>query len=220
MLMLTEIVVLTVKVIINNKFYFYLSLKYIIIHNQSGASTPSLSGCQASTGKACVFPFVYSGTTYNECTVIDNNGVKWCATSVGAGLNYVGYGNCIESTCKGCVATNGKKCVFPFKYKGDTYSKCTTADNGGVPWCANTVFSNQEANDYGICPSDCASEPTPAPNQCQTLTGKLCVFPFMYNGQSYTNCTSVDNGGIKWCATSVDSNSNYLGFGNCIESKC
>ncbi|XP_071746853.1 72 kDa type IV collagenase-like [Lepeophtheirus salmonis] len=182
--------------------------------------TPSPTMCQTSTGKACVFPFVYAGVMYNQCTAVDNGGTKWCATSVDASNNYQGYGNCLESTCKACSTTSGVKCIFPFKYKEDTYDKCTVAENGGVPWCATSLYANQEANGYGNCGSDCQSEPTPSPNLCQTSTGKACVFPFVYAGVRYNQCTAVDNGGTKWCATSVDAGNNYQGYGNCVGSTC
>ncbi|CAB4069290.1 MMP9 [Lepeophtheirus salmonis] len=166
--------------------------------------TPSPTTCQTSTGKASV----------------DNGGTQWCATSVDANKNYQGYGNCVESTCKVCSSTNGKKCVFPFKYKGETYDKCTTAENGGTPWCANSLYASLEADTFGNCGSDCETEPTPSPTTCQTSTGKACVFPFVHSGQTYDKCTAVDNGGTQWCATSVDANKNYQGYGNCVESTC
>ena len=32
---------------------------------------------------------------------------------------------------------SGKDCIFPFKYKGTTYNKCTKAESeNGQPWCA------------------------------------------------------------------------------------
>ena len=51
---------------------------------------------------------------------------------------------------------------------------------------------------------------------CKTEEGKLCVFPFKYNGATYTTCTTEDNGGKYWCATEVNVNGGYNGnYGNC-----
>ena len=45
---------------------------------------------------------------------------------------------------KGCNTNGGSHpnvpCVFPFIYKGTTYTGCTDVDNGGVPWCATTTL--------------------------------------------------------------------------------
>ena len=43
----------------------------------------------------------------------------------------------------------------------------------------------------------------PAPN-------KKCVFPFMYEGKTFTSCTTYKNKGTPWCATEVSSKGKYL----------
>ena len=44
----------------------------------------------------------------------------------------------------------------------------------------------------------------------------LCVFPFHYDGTTYSECTSVDHD-QPWCSVEVDSNGNHVGekWGNC-----
>merc|ERR1719166_720266 len=42
------------------------------------------------------------------------------------------------------------------------------------------------------------------PNSCSTLTGGVCVFPFIYNGVTHFQCTYTDSP-TPWCATAVDS---------------
>ena len=39
--------------------------------------------------------------------------------------------------------------------------------------------------------------------------GKLCIFPFVYNGITYTTC-ALENDGY-WCSTKVDSNGVHIG---------
>ncbi len=43
-----------------------------------------------------------------------------------------------------------------------------------------------------------------------TTDGHACVFPFIYKTVSYSNCTTVQNNGIAWCATETDANNNYI----------
>merc|ERR1712083_1277020 len=42
---------------------------------------------------------------------------------------------------------------------------------------------------------------------CKTVTGKSCIFPFIYNGVTHNKCTDTgsENGAV-WCATNVDKN--------------
>jgi len=45
-------------------------------------------------------------------------------------------------TCLPCktVGSQGKPCIFPFKYAGATYDKCTSRDSdAGQPWCATEI---------------------------------------------------------------------------------
>ena len=45
--------------------------------------------------------------------------------------------------------------------------------------------------------------------------GSQCVFPFVYEEITYQKCTRAENNGVPWCATEVDSDMNYLKWGNC-----
>ena len=46
---------------------------------------------------------------------------------------------------------SGRRCHFPFEYKGKAYSKCILEDSKGIPWCATTPkFSKDQ---FGYC--DC-----------------------------------------------------------------
>jgi len=51
----------------------------------------------------------------------------------------------------GCVTTDKKKCVFPFKYKGVTYNGCSTANNGGKLWCSTENKADLNYNKWGNC---------------------------------------------------------------------
>ena len=65
-------------------------------------------------------------------------------------------------------------------------------------------------------------------SSCRTMTSssntnpdpnKACVFPFTYRGNEYTQCTSLNNGGVFWCATEVSSGGAYITdkWGVCTE---
>jgi len=57
-----------------------------------------------------------------------------------------------------CKSKQGKQCVFPFTYKGETHNKCTDADseNGSV-WCATEVDEDGEVvrNTWEDCEEGC-----------------------------------------------------------------
>ena len=61
----------------------------------------------------------------------------------------------------GCKTVSGPSpntsCIFPFKYGGKTFHKCTT-DILGKPWCATSVDESGELVDftkYGFCEQGC-----------------------------------------------------------------
>ena len=57
-------------------------------------------------------------------------------------------------------------------------------------------------------------------NECNTYggsdPGSPCLFPFMSGEITYEGCTTVENGGVPWCATAYRSNSIIaIGWSNC-----
>ena len=50
----------------------------------------------------------------------------------------------------------GSKCVFPFSYKGMTYTGCTTMENSGAPWCAISYHNNSiDVKHWSNCGQGC-----------------------------------------------------------------
>ena len=45
--------------------------------------------------------------------------------------------------------------------------------------------------------------------------GASCVFPFTFNGASFTECTDLENRGVKWCSTTPNYDANRQ-WGRCI----
>ena len=60
-------------------------------------------------------------------------------------------------------------------------------------------------------------------SDCKTLKGNSCVFPFIYDGETYNCCTVKDSyKGASWCATEVNEDGEVLEgkLGNCEEDVC
>ncbi|MBN3306250.1 MMP2 collagenase, partial [Amia calva] len=90
----------------------------------------------------------------------------------------------------------GAMCHFPFNFLGETYTTCTTEGRSdGLPWCATTSDYDRDQK-FGFCPSELLY--TFAGN----ADGQPCVFPFVFQGESYDRCTTDGRSdGYRWCAT-------------------
>ena len=100
------------------------------------------------------------------------DGQAWC---------YVNQGSCSDATwssnsnqfwsfkaCKTVVSdtrtVSGLRCQFPFTYKGQTFTRCTTFDSAfGKPWCLTEEWSIEDCQDRGDTPAD----PSPPPSPCR-----------------------------------------------------
>ncbi|XP_067388874.1 epididymal sperm-binding protein 1-like [Emydura macquarii macquarii] len=136
----------------------------------------------------CTFPFTYKGKKYSACTMDDANR-PWCATT----SNYE-----VNRRWRYCGTTVGENsdsspCVFPFIYKGKTYSSCTAVDDKmGRPWCATTPNYDKDHR-WRFCLSKAYGG---------NSNGQRCTFPFIYKKQLFYSCTNAgDSLGNFWCAT-------------------
>merc|ERR1711915_506 len=110
-----------------------------------------------------------------------------------------------------CLTLSGTKCVFPFKYEGVEYYRCTYAASP-VPWCATMVDSNGTVvtNNWGDCSntalSSCPAESLNIPS-CTTDGGPkdntACVFPFRHLGVTYNSCATTSDKEKAWCSTNT-----------------
>uniref|UniRef100_A0A4W5QEJ0 Matrix metalloproteinase-9 n=1 Tax=Hucho hucho TaxID=62062 RepID=A0A4W5QEJ0_9TELE len=151
-------------------------------------------------GALCHFPFSFEGKQYSTCTTEGrSDNLPWCATTADYGRDKK-FGFCPSEllyTFDG--NSNGKECVFPFVFLGETYEGCTTEGRSdGYRWCSTTDNFDKDKK-YGFCPNrDTAviggnSE------------GEPCHFPFVFLGKKYDSCTSEGRGdGRLWCATTSD----------------
>merc|ERR1712141_391888 len=109
---------------------------------------------------------------------------KRCAPKLPVGYHYGArtyFGN-----------SRGARCVFPFEYKGKTYTYCPNVD-WYEPWCATVPNYGKNGKKWGLCRST-----------IRTHGGNAnyvdCVFPFIYRGKTYNTCTKK-NANKYWCAT-------------------
>ena len=126
-----------------------------------------------SAGVECVFPFKLENITHNACTVDGNSDSEenhWCSTKLDEDGVHIGgqgnYGYCgpecpVEENCS---ANNGKKCVFPFKWKNLTHNECTVhgSPEPDKRWCSTKVDEDgvhiAGQGNYGYCGPECPVE--------------------------------------------------------------
>jgi len=55
-----------------------------------------------------------------------------------------------------CTTITGTQCVFPFRYAGTSYDRCTSYSNNGVPWCSTQTddAGNHIVGNYDSCNLD------------------------------------------------------------------
>ena len=106
------------------------------------------------------------------------------------GLHQLWNITCIEN-CGGnqtntsaTVAT--RDCVFPFKYRNQTYNACTTADYGRF-WCGMEENDVTGTGKWVWCDS-----------KDSTNGWRACKFPFQYKDVSHYQCTALDHN-RPWC---------------------
>ncbi|XP_059099366.1 phenoloxidase-activating factor 3-like isoform X1 [Tigriopus californicus] len=120
-------------------------------------------------------------------------------------------------------------CVFPFKYRGLKFDKCTPEfDQNKKPWCSVKVNSEGDhlsgAGLWGHCDlTTCQDESLRRQNNsevenvsCKTLavnspTVQDCVFPFTFEGIVFHTCTSIfDRDDRLWCSIKTDNSGNHI----------
>ncbi|PIO26798.1 Matrix metalloproteinase-9 [Aquarana catesbeiana] len=94
---------------------------------------------------------------------------------------------------------DGALCHFPFVFNGQSYSSCTSAGRSdGHLWCSTTADFDKDKK-YGFCPSELLY------TFDGNSDGQPCVFPFIFQGESYSSCTTEGRtDGYRWCSTTAN----------------
>ncbi|XP_066929579.1 uncharacterized protein [Clytia hemisphaerica] len=132
-------------------------------------------------GGQCVFPFIYNGKSYFDCTSDDDiSGKKWCSTKYkNFDLRPEGKGYCVDTTTE-----SGRLLHAQIKMER-----------------TKMEVTEQQAQAEKLLPDPLNPESTPE-KPIQTEDGKECVFPFYYKGQKYYDCIDIDEpSGKYWCST-------------------
>jgi len=127
------------------------------------------------------------------------------------------YGNPIIRTSCTTVGgpASGSACVFPFNYKGVSYSNCTTVEDTKL-WCSTKTDANDDhisgVDAWGYCDDSCSG--SGSPTVCSATSGpgagSPCVFPFNFGGVSHSSCTTIDGDTTPWCSTQTDANNDHV----------
>ncbi|XP_063816534.1 matrix metalloproteinase-9 [Pseudophryne corroboree] len=93
----------------------------------------------------------------------------------------------------------GAMCHFPFMFDGQSYYSCTSdGRSDGHIWCSTTPNFDEDKK-YGFCPSELLY------TFDGNSDGQPCVFPFIFDGQSYSSCTTDGRSdGYRWCGTTAN----------------
>ena len=115
-------------------------------------------------------------------------------------------------------AAKNKLCAFPFIFKNKVFEKCTDfEDPDGKNWCSTKTDQDNNhisgKGNWGYCRDICLE--TIGQNCLTTedspMKDQPCAFPFIYKGQKYFECTSVeDPDNRSWCSIKTDENENHV----------
>ena len=145
--------------------------------NNTKLSCKTIAG--PDTNKSCIFPFKYKGIIHYNCTLAgDSSEGAWCSTLVDGKGNHIGgrhWGTCGQSCFTSAVNQNSQKhvsrcktndgpdrnkeCIFPFKFRNNTYKTCTWDGDSMVgAWCSTKSDDSGQRLDglnWGNCGKGC-----------------------------------------------------------------
>jgi len=168
---------------------YFKKYEHYPFHGRAFDSNPHDSSRKVETdnGDFCVFPFVHKGKTYFDCTKDDDpKGQFWCSTS--------DTHNYDRNPKKGVCKKSNRKGDILVMRKTRTTSKTSQAA---------LIGEQEEKHRIEVMKTALANTPHVPKKVVQTDKGKACIFPFVYKGESYFDCTNEDDrDGKLWCSMS------------------
>eukprot|EP00397_Hematodinium_sp_SG-2012_P000093 GEMP01000093.1.p1 GENE.GEMP01000093.1~~GEMP01000093.1.p1 ORF type:complete len:2576 (+),score=317.10 GEMP01000093.1:234-7730(+) len=164
---------------------------------------------------------------------------KWCHTQAENPHSRWGFCHCVSNTNDNNGANSDdfsnrslrarhfeEKCVFPFVYRGTSYTGCVNLRDNNQPWCATAVDpKTNKMTTFGYCDERHPKLIACAGAGSAASGGYQCTFPFRVRGRMFHSCTSFgddDTRRRKWCSLKVDDARNHVGpvgnYGYCPES--
>ena len=106
--------------------------------------------------------------------------------TMGDGADYEGT----ASTTKDGLTCQEWALDYPHShgFNGVQGNFCRNPDGSAGPWC----YTVDPDTRWQLCD-------VPECQWCSAPAGMPCAFPFQYEGEEYTECTGVGNGGVPWC---------------------
>ena len=171
--------------------------------NQQLANNPqAVKNIMTENGEMCVFPFIYNGKTFFDCTTEDDiSGRKWCSIKSHNYDMHPQKGYCLDTT------------------KPEDIVKQTQLKVEKQRMAANEEKARFETQAAALSdPLDPNSVPV---EPIKTEDGKECQFPFVYKGKTYYDCINIDEpSGRYWCSTSDTHNFDQQPFkGFCMDER-
>ncbi|XP_039769326.1 matrix metalloproteinase-9-like [Ornithorhynchus anatinus] len=126
-----------------------LSLPQNPLSPRSPAPSDIFSPGASSNPVACSFPFTYKNRVHATCITEDAGGRFWCATTPSYDTDRA-WKYCTLKEHGG--NSEGRPCVFPFKFLEQTRHGCVREDNHPrAAWCATTDDYNRDRL-WSFCP--------------------------------------------------------------------
>ena len=102
-------------------------------------SVYSAEVCLTEAGVECVFPLIYSGVKYEECTTVNNESIPWCSTLVDDKDNHIqdNWGNCSQN-CSTTITTTSTTTTTTITTTS-TFTTTTITTSTSTPTTATTT---------------------------------------------------------------------------------
>lgn len=165
-----------------------LLLRQQHINQQLAKNPQAAKNIMTENGDMCVFPFVYNGKTFFDCTTEDDiSGRKWCSIKSHNYDMHPQKGYCLDATQPADLVKQTQLQVQKQRMAAEEEQAHLEAQ------VATQVAALRDPLD----PNSTPTEPI------KTEDGRECRFPFTYKQKTYYDCINLDEpSGRYWCSTS------------------